>query len=220
LTTDDTPAWRKSSYSGGSGGDCIEVADTVGAVMVRDTKNRDALTLVFPPRAWEAFTAATSTWRKSSYSGSSGGNCVEVASAATAVMVRDTKDSNGRALAFAPDAWQAFTACLKQWRKSSYSGSSGGDCIEVASAATAVMVRDTKDSNGRALAFAPDAWQAFTTCLKQWRKSSYSGGSGGDCIEVASAATAVMARDTKDRDGGTLTFAPDAWQAFMASLRH
>ena len=109
----DTPAWRKSSYSGSSGGDCVEVADIVGAVMVRDTKNRDALTLTFPPRAWEAFTAATSAWRKSSYSGGSGGDCVEVASTASTVMVRDTKTRDSGTLAFAPGAWQAFTASLR-----------------------------------------------------------------------------------------------------------
>lgn len=32
--------WRKSSYSGGEGGSCVEVADTPGTVAVRDTKNR------------------------------------------------------------------------------------------------------------------------------------------------------------------------------------
>jgi hypothetical protein len=53
-----------------------------------------------------------------------------------------------------------------------------------------------------------------------WRKSSYSGGSGGDCVEVASAATTVMVRDTKHRDGGTLAFVPSAWEAFTASLKH
>ena len=53
-----------------------------------------------------------------------------------------------------------------------------------------------------------------------WRKSSYSGASGGNCVEVAGAASAVVVRDTKDRDGGTLTFAAEAWAAFTSSLRH
>jgi hypothetical protein len=53
-----------------------------------------------------------------------------------------------------------------------------------------------------------------------WRKSSYSGGSGGNCIEVANAASMVMVRDTRDRDGGTLAFTAGAWEAFTASLRH
>ena len=52
-----------------------------------------------------------------------------------------------------------------------------------------------------------------------WRKSSYSGSSGGDCVEVADATSTILVRDTKDRDAGTLTFTADAWDAFTASLR-
>jgi hypothetical protein len=51
----------------------------------------------------------------------------------------------------------------------------------------------------------------------EWRKSSRSNGSGGACVEVADNLPGrVFVRDTKDRDGGTLTFAPAAWQAFVA----
>ncbi|GAA2503655.1 hypothetical protein GCM10010406_45270 [Streptomyces thermolineatus] len=49
-------------------------------------------------------------WFKSSYSDNEGGNCVEVAVAPGAVHVRDSKDRGGPSLAFAPDAWAAFTA--------------------------------------------------------------------------------------------------------------
>ena len=45
-----------------------------------------------------------------------------------------------------------------------------------------------------------------------WRKSSYSGDNGGECVEVASA-EAVQVRDTADRDGPVLTFTADAWRA-------
>jgi hypothetical protein len=51
-----------------------------------------------------------------------------------------------------------------------------------------------------------------------WRKSSYSGDNGGECVEVA-AAGAVQVRDTTDRDGPVLTFPADAWQAFVATIR-
>jgi hypothetical protein len=44
----NTPTWRKSSHSDGSGGQCVEIA-------------------------------SVPTWRKSSHSGGSGGECVEVA---------------------------------------------------------------------------------------------------------------------------------------------
>ncbi|RKR90257.1 uncharacterized protein DUF397 [Micromonospora pisi] len=49
-----------------------------------------------------------------------------------------------------------------------------------------------------------------------WRKSSRSNGAGGQCVEVADNLPGrVLVRDTKNRDGGTLTFAPDAWRAFV-----
>ena len=51
------------------------------------------------------------------------------------------------------------------WRKSSYSGSNGGECVEVA-AAEAVIVRDTSDRNGPTLAFSAAAWSVFTVTIK------------------------------------------------------
>jgi Domain of unknown function (DUF397) len=52
------------------------------------------------------------TWRTSSYSGSNGGNCVEVV-AVDRVLVRDTKDRAGTLLAFGPQTWREFTARVK-----------------------------------------------------------------------------------------------------------
>lgn len=51
-----------------------------------------------------------------------------------------------------------------------------------------------------------------------WRKSSYSGANGGNCVEVASAG-GVAVRDTADRDGGTLNISAEAWQEFLGTLR-
>ena len=48
--------WRKSSYSDGNGGNCLETASRDGLVMVRDTVNRDGGTLAFTAEAWERFT--------------------------------------------------------------------------------------------------------------------------------------------------------------------
>ncbi|MGC5410462.1 DUF397 domain-containing protein, partial [Streptomyces sp. DT225] len=57
-----TATWQKSSYSGASGGDCVEVA----------------------------------TWRKSTYSDGSGGNCLEVLDGIPDVVpVRDSKVTDG-----------------------------------------------------------------------------------------------------------------------------
>jgi hypothetical protein len=52
------------------------------------------------------------TWRKSSYSGNNGGNCVEVAAART-IAIRDSKDPHGPVLAFAPKDWQQFADRIK-----------------------------------------------------------------------------------------------------------
>ena len=53
-----------------------------------------------------------SSWRTSSYSGSNGGECVEVATAG-AVLVRDTADLGGPVLTFTAEAWRAFTATIR-----------------------------------------------------------------------------------------------------------
>jgi hypothetical protein len=54
-----------------------------------------------------------------------------------------------------------------EWRKSSYSGSNGGACVEVArNVPGLVAVRDSKDPHGPALTFAPADWSAFTAGLK------------------------------------------------------
>jgi hypothetical protein len=53
------------------------------------------------------------------------------------------------------------------WFKSSYSGTSGGDCIEVAAAPGTVHVRDSKDSAGPMLSFPHDAWSAFVAYAKR-----------------------------------------------------
>jgi hypothetical protein len=69
-------------------------------------------------------------WFKSSYSGSDGDDCIEVA---------------------------------LSWRKSTYSGSQGDDCVEVATCPTTVHVRDSKLTHGPQLAVAPASWQQFVS---------------------------------------------------------
>ncbi|MFD3518143.1 DUF397 domain-containing protein [Streptomyces sp. NPDC058657] len=91
-------------------------------------------------------------WFKSSYSGSEGGQCLELA---------------------------------YSWRKSSYSGSEGGACVELA---------------------------------YDWHKSTHSSDEGGACLELAAHPTAVHVRDSKNPSGPTLTLAPAAWSAFARTV--
>lgn len=53
------------------------------------------------------------TWRTSTYSGSNGGNCMQIAAAGDTVAVRDSKDPHGPVLAFCPREWQRFTSQVK-----------------------------------------------------------------------------------------------------------
>jgi hypothetical protein len=54
-----------------------------------------------------------------------------------------------------------------------------------------------------------------------WRKSSYSGGQGGECVEVASTLGHVAVRDTKDHGiGPVLRVSPADWSRFVKSMTH
>ncbi|MFC7814711.1 DUF397 domain-containing protein [Streptomyces sp. NPDC057367] len=79
------------------------------------------------------------------------------------------------------------------WRKSSYSNSSGGNCVEVSD----------------------DLLRAA-----DWRRSSYSNASGGECVEVApNLPSLVPVRDSKDPSRGALLFTAPAWAAFVGGVR-
>ncbi|WP_108999321.1 DUF397 domain-containing protein [Streptomyces rishiriensis] len=79
------------------------------------------------------------------------------------------------------------------WRKSSYSNSDGGECLEVSD---------------------------DLLSLAAWRKSSYSNSDGGNCLEVADNVTALVpVRDSKDPDRGVLVFGAAAWGRFVGVYR-
>ncbi|MFJ4683692.1 DUF397 domain-containing protein [Streptomyces sp. NPDC088789] len=105
------------------------------------------------------------TWHKSSYSNTTGGECVEVSDD----LLRVT-----------------------YWRKSSYSNQDGGECVEVSDD----LLR-TAD----------------------WRKSSYSNQDGGACVEVAALPSVVPVRDSKDTARGALLFDASAWAIFVDSVK-
>ncbi|MFF2043154.1 Scr1 family TA system antitoxin-like transcriptional regulator [Kitasatospora sp. NPDC058170] len=101
------------------------------AALIRSV--REGLLNMSPTKA----RAPKTSWRKSSYSGNDGGNCIEVADV--------------------PDL---------EWRKASHSDNDGGNCIEVAEATTAQLVRDSKDPEGPVLAFPAAAWQSFVDAVR------------------------------------------------------
>ncbi|MGW1506280.1 DUF397 domain-containing protein [Streptomyces mirabilis] len=68
------------------------------------------------------------------------------------------------------------------WFKSTYSGDSSGDCVEVALA---------------------------------WRKSTYSGDDSGDCVEIATCPTTIHIRDSKHTPGPQLALSPTTWTEFV-----
>ncbi|MEU7578500.1 DUF397 domain-containing protein [Streptomyces sp. NPDC041068] len=76
-------AWRKSSYSSDTGGECIECAPLDGA-----------------------------TWRKSTRSGSGGGDCIEIAQAQCngngTVAIRDSKNPEGPVFTLTQAAFTRF----------------------------------------------------------------------------------------------------------------
>ncbi|MFD9391799.1 DUF397 domain-containing protein [Streptomyces sp. NPDC060000] len=79
------------------------------------------------------------------------------------------------------------------WRKSSYSNTTGGDCLEVSD-------------------------DFLSTAA--WRKSSYSNTTGGNCLEVAEGIPALVpVRDSKDLSQGALVFGAGAWAAFVGAVR-
>jgi hypothetical protein len=60
-----------------------------------------------------------------------------------------------------------------------------------------------------------------------WRKSSYSGGNGGTCVEVAvlpgskeGSDRVIAVRDSTDPDGPALVFTSDEWKAFTAGVNN
>jgi hypothetical protein len=55
----------------------------------------------------------------------------------------------------------------------------------------------------------------------RWFKSSYSGGAGGECVEIAALPASVYIRDSKDTGRGTFAVSPTAWSAFVThACRH
>lgn len=109
LDLDLTAAeWVKSSYSDGSGGNCVEFSRTFTWVKssYSDANGGDCLEF-----------SRDLAWVKSSYSAANGGDCLEFSPALTQahgiVPVRDSKDPDGPALVFPAAGWAAFVSAVR-----------------------------------------------------------------------------------------------------------
>ncbi|OXM60902.1 DUF397 domain-containing protein [Amycolatopsis vastitatis] len=51
-----------------------------------------------------------------------------------------------------------------------------------------------------------------------WRKSSYSGEGGNECVEVAILGDGAAVRDSKDPHGGFFVMPDAGWSAFLTSV--
>lgn len=58
MTPHPNPQWRKSTYSNGAGGECVEVAELGGVTAVRDSKVPDGPRIAIPGAAWADFVGA------------------------------------------------------------------------------------------------------------------------------------------------------------------
>jgi hypothetical protein len=54
--------------------------------------------------------------------------------------------------------------------------------------------------------------------MQEWRKSTYSG-TDNDCVELLIEETSTGIRDTKNRNGGSLTFSTVSWQKFLGTVQ-
>lgn len=61
---------------------------------------------------------------------------------------------------------------------------------------------------------------ADSSTLTGWFKSSYSGGSQGECLEAARGYSTVPVRDSKTPTGPAVVFSPDGWSTFVAALKN
>ncbi|MEW2618838.1 DUF397 domain-containing protein [Streptomyces sp. NPDC048106] len=55
--------------------------------------------------------------------------------------------------------------------------------------------------------------------LTGWYKSSYSGGTNDNCVEIASGHATVPVRDSKDASGPALLFSTDGWTSFIGAVK-
>jgi hypothetical protein len=54
----------------------------------------------------------------------------------------------------------------------------------------------------------------------RWRKSSFSGNGGGNCVDVADDGTKIYVRNSKNPDGAVVAFTQSEWRAFISGAKN
>jgi len=109
---------------------------------------------------------------------------------------------------------EAGAGAAPQWRRSRRSGSTGGQCVEVAATGDGlVRIRDSKDPGGPQIVISA-AW---------WRQSlPYLTGvpdAAGDCLVAACEGGWMLLRDARQPEGAILRFTTGEWEVFLAGAR-
>ena len=99
------------------------------------------------------------------------------------------------------------------WRKSTFSGTNGGDCVEVAPTATGVLVRHSKRPEDGVIEFSHTNWSAFVSAAARGELPS---GNPAAAVVQGVADVLVSARDT----GVVLRYTQSEWDAFVAGALH
>ncbi|WP_299527598.1 DUF397 domain-containing protein [uncultured Streptomyces sp.] len=60
---------------------------------------------------------------------------------------------------------------------------------------------------------------ADSSAWSGWRKSTYSGGANGECLEVARGHATVPVRDSKVPAGPAVVFSAEGWSSFVTAVK-
>jgi hypothetical protein len=103
---------------------------------------------------------------------------------------------------------EAGRAADPQWRRSRHSGSTGGQCVEVAADGGLVRIRDSKDPGGPQVVVSAECWRRSV--------SGFATGPGLPAGDLAATAEGdgVLLRDAREQAGPVLRFTPGEWLAF------